>query len=42
MYQEQEVVQLVPAHAPSPAVLDLTENLRARIYSIFYKLGEWF
>ncbi|XP_062844662.1 cilia- and flagella-associated protein 69-like [Trichomycterus rosablanca] len=39
MYQEQEALQSVPANTPSPAVLDVSENLRAKIYTLFCRLG---
>ncbi|XP_033950602.1 cilia- and flagella-associated protein 69-like [Pseudochaenichthys georgianus] len=37
---QQEVPQLsFPANVPSAAVLELSENLRSKVYSIFCKLG---
>ncbi|XP_059205923.1 cilia- and flagella-associated protein 69-like isoform X2 [Centropristis striata] len=39
-YHQQESPQLsFPANVPSAAVLELSENLRSKIYSIFCKLG---
>ncbi|XP_056154003.1 cilia- and flagella-associated protein 69-like [Lampris incognitus] len=40
-YQEEESSSRVsfPANRPSPAVIDVLENLRSKIYSIFCKLG---
>uniref|UniRef100_A0A3Q4BEW3 Cilia- and flagella-associated protein 69 ARM repeats domain-containing protein n=1 Tax=Mola mola TaxID=94237 RepID=A0A3Q4BEW3_MOLML len=38
-HQQEEIQQSFPANAPSAAVLELSENLRAKIYSIFCKLG---
>ncbi|MBH0219693.1 hypothetical protein GH793_16055, partial [Listeria monocytogenes] len=38
-YQKQEPLKSIPAKSPSAAVMDVTENLRAKIYAIFCKLG---
>ncbi|XP_026156375.1 cilia- and flagella-associated protein 69 isoform X2 [Mastacembelus armatus] len=39
-HHQQEHSQLsFPANTPSPAVLEISENLRSKIYSIFCKLG---
>ncbi|KAG7324496.1 hypothetical protein KOW79_012512 [Hemibagrus wyckioides] len=39
MYQEQEPLESIPANTPSPAVTDVSENLRAKIYAFFCRLG---
>lgn len=39
-YQEEEDSQVsLPANRPSAAVMDVSENLRSKIYSVFCKLG---
>ncbi|KAK6324004.1 hypothetical protein J4Q44_G00063430 [Coregonus suidteri] len=39
-YQEEEDAQVsLPANRPSAAVMDVSENLRSKIYSVFCKLG---
>ncbi|XP_076850225.1 cilia- and flagella-associated protein 69 [Brachyhypopomus gauderio] len=38
-YQEVESQESVPANRPSAAVLDVAENLRAKIYALFCRLG---
>nr|XP_046273935.1 cilia- and flagella-associated protein 69-like isoform X2 [Scatophagus argus] len=39
LYQQEDIQLSFPADVPSAAVLELSENLRAKIYSIFCKLG---
>ncbi|XP_039593272.1 cilia- and flagella-associated protein 69-like [Polypterus senegalus] len=39
LYQESEPVMPLPANSPSPAVMDVSENMRAKIYSILSKIG---
>ncbi|KAI4889474.1 hypothetical protein NFI96_015244 [Prochilodus magdalenae] len=38
-YQEEEPLVSVPANRPSAAVLDVSENLRSKIYSLFCRIG---
>ncbi|KAM9839136.1 cilia- and flagella-associated protein 69 [Aulostomus maculatus] len=38
-HQQEETQPSFAVHAPSAAVLEISENLRAKIYSIFCKLG---
>ncbi|XP_066525431.1 cilia- and flagella-associated protein 69-like isoform X2 [Hoplias malabaricus] len=38
-YQEEEPLVSVPANTPSAAVLDVSENLRSNIYSLFCRIG---
>lgn len=40
--QEQEAcgVPPIPSHQPSAAVIDITENMRAKIYILCCKMGE--
>ncbi|XP_075886424.1 cilia- and flagella-associated protein 69 isoform X2 [Nelusetta ayraudi] len=38
-HQEEDVDRSPPVNVPSAAVLEISENLRAKIYSIFCKLG---
>ncbi|XP_037650921.1 cilia- and flagella-associated protein 69-like isoform X1 [Sebastes umbrosus] len=38
-HQQQDAQLSFPANTPSAAVLELSENLRSKIYSIFCKLG---
>jgi len=40
IHQEDNYV-ILPSQYASPAVVDVTDNLRAKIYSLFSKLGEW-
>uniref|UniRef100_A0A674N5H2 Cilia- and flagella-associated protein 69 ARM repeats domain-containing protein n=1 Tax=Takifugu rubripes TaxID=31033 RepID=A0A674N5H2_TAKRU len=39
LHQRGQEQQSLPSNIPSPAVLELSENLRAKIYSIFCKIG---
>ncbi|XP_044028745.1 cilia- and flagella-associated protein 69-like isoform X2 [Siniperca chuatsi] len=39
LYQQGDTQLSFPANVPSAAVLELSENLRSKIYSIFCKLG---
>ncbi|XP_045915557.1 cilia- and flagella-associated protein 69-like isoform X2 [Micropterus dolomieu] len=39
LYQQGDTQLPFPAHVPSAAVLEISENLRSKIYSIFCKLG---
>lgn len=39
-YQEDASAEPLPADRPSASVMDVTENLRSKIYSIFCHLGE--
>ena len=39
-FQENQGVIPLPANCPSQAIVDVSENLRAKIYAIFCKLGE--
>ena len=38
--QERQGVIPLPADRPSQAIVDVSENMRAKIYSMFCKLGE--
>ena len=38
--QDQQGVISLPANRPSQAIVDVSENMRAKIYSMFCKLGE--
>lgn len=38
-YQEEEKVVSLPANSASAAVMDVSENMRAKIFSVFCKLG---
>ena len=38
--QERQGVIPLPANRPSQAIVDVSENMRAKIYSMFCKLGE--
>lgn len=40
MHQEQEPLESIPANRPSAAIMDVSENLRAKIYALFCRLGE--
>ena len=37
--QEKQGVIPLPANAPSQAIVDVSENMRAKIYALFCKLG---
>lgn len=37
--QEEEPLQALPSNAPSKAIVEITENMRAKIYGLFCKLG---
>ncbi|XP_066571504.1 cilia- and flagella-associated protein 69 isoform X2 [Amia ocellicauda] len=37
--QEEEQVEPIPADQPSAAIMDVSENMRAKIYSVFCRLG---
>ncbi|XP_027021008.2 cilia- and flagella-associated protein 69 [Tachysurus fulvidraco] len=39
VHQEQELLESVPENTPSRAVMDISENLRAKIYALFCRLG---
>lgn len=39
-HQEEDMDRSPPVNVPSAAVLEISENLRAKIYSIFCKLGK--
>ncbi|XP_076611081.1 cilia- and flagella-associated protein 69 [Chaetodon auriga] len=39
LYQQEDTQLSFPANVPSAAVLEISENLRSKIYSIFCKLG---
>lgn len=38
--QEELGVTALAAHCPSQAIVDVSENMRAKLYSLFCKLGE--
>ena len=38
--QEKQGVIPLPASCPSQSIVDVSENMRAKIYSIFCKIGE--
>ncbi|MCJ8735662.1 hypothetical protein PDJAM_G00249940 [Pangasius djambal] len=38
-YQGQEPLESIPANRPSPAIMDVSENLRSKIYAFFCRLG---
>ncbi|MBN3305619.1 CFA69 protein, partial [Amia calva] len=38
--QEEEQVEPIPADQPSAAIMDVSENMRAKIYSVFCRLGK--
>ncbi len=37
--QEQQGVIPLPASCPSQAIVDVSENMRAKIYALFCKIG---
>lgn len=37
--QRDSPLQALPSHCPSQAVVDVSENLRAKLYAIFCKIG---
>ncbi|XP_070566690.1 cilia- and flagella-associated protein 69-like [Ptychodera flava] len=37
--QEEQGVISLPAHCPSQAIVDVSENMRAKIYALFCKIG---
>lgn len=39
-HQEEDIDRSPPVNVPSAAVLEISENMRAKIYSIFCKLGK--
>ena len=39
--QERQGVIPLPADRPSQAIVDVSENMRAKLYSMFCKLGEF-
>ena len=38
--QEKQGVISLPASCPSQSIVDVSENMRAKIYSIFCKIGK--
>lgn len=38
-YQQEQKTQPMPASSPSAAIVDVVESMRAKIYSLFYKIG---
>lgn len=38
--QEKQGVIPLPASCPSQSIVDVSENMRAKIYSIFCKIGK--
>ncbi|NWR68524.1 CFA69 protein, partial [Centropus unirufus] len=38
-FQKQQEVILMPSNAPSFAIMEISENIRAKLYSLFCKLG---
>ena len=41
VWQEDQGVIPLPAACPSQAIVDVSENMRAKIYAIFGKIGEF-
>ena len=39
-FQLNQGVISLPANCPSQAIVDISENMRAKIYAIFCKIGE--
>lgn len=39
--QEQQGIVSLPASIPSQSIVDVSENMRAKLYSIFCKVGKW-
>ncbi len=39
--QEQQGIVPLPASIPSQSIVDVSENMRAKLYSIFCKVGKW-
>lgn len=39
-FQEEQKVMPLPANCPSIAVMDVAENIRAKIYAVLGKLGK--
>nr|XP_006825782.1 PREDICTED: uncharacterized protein C7orf63-like [Saccoglossus kowalevskii] len=39
LLQEKQGVISLPAHCPSQAIVDVSENMRAKIYALFCKIG---
>ena len=37
--QETQGILSLPANAPSQAIVDVSENMRAKIYALFCKIG---
>ena len=38
--QDQQGFTPLPANCPSQAIVDVSENMRAKLYSLFCKIGE--
>lgn len=39
-FQEEQKIMPLPANCPSVAVMDVAENIRAKIYAVLGKLGK--
>ena len=39
-FQEQAGIKPLPANQPSHAITDISENMRAKIYALFCKIGK--
>lgn len=39
-FQEEQKIMPLPANCPSIAVMDVAENIRAKIYAVLGKLGK--
>jgi len=37
--QDEQATVSLPASCPSPAVVDVSENIRSKVYAIFCKMG---
>ena len=40
-FQANQGVIPMPASCPSQAIVDVSENMRAKLYALFGKIGEW-
>lgn len=38
-YQLEQKIEAMPASNPSAAIVDVVESMRAKIFSLFYKIG---
>ena len=40
-FQEEAGIKPLPANQPSHAITDISENMRAKIYALFCKIGKY-